>query len=365
MQRIASRRARGTVRSFDGRSVHRRFRVASGARLAHDEPDTLHESPVMPLPQQRAMTPREWGLMLALSLLWGGSFFFVGIIVKSLPPLTIVALRVSIAALVLWASGRWTGVSPRRVLAAFPSLATMGLLNNVVPFSLLVWAQTHLSSGLTAILNAATPVLTVIAAHFLTQTEKMTPRRIFGAALGFVGVAAMVGGDVASGLAGNALAEGACILAAAFYALSSIYARRFRAAGLAPFDIATGQLTASSLMLAPIAALVDAPWNLPMPGTATLIAILLYACLSTALAYIVYFRILSGAGATNVVLVTVLAPATTILLGAMILGERLESRDFLGLGLIALGIAFVDGRLPTMAAAHWRANRLGLGAAPD
>src|SRR5579863_3740437 len=157
------------------------------------------ESP-MPPAQQRAMTSSEWGLMLLLSLLWGGSFFFVGILVKALPPLTIVALRVSIAALVLWTGARWTGVSPRRVFAAFPSLATMSFLNNAVPFSLLVWAQTHLTSGLTAILNAATPVLTVIAAHFLTQTEKMTPRRVFVAALGFLGVAAMVGGDVVSGL---------------------------------------------------------------------------------------------------------------------------------------------------------------------
>jgi len=300
------------------------------------------------------MTPREWGLMLLLSLLWGGSFFFVGIIVKSLPPLTIVAIRVSLAALALWVTGRFTGVSPARVFRAFPSLAAMAFLNNAVPFSLLVWAQTRLPSGLAAILNAATPVLTVVVAHFLTQSEKMTPAKVVGALLGLIGVAAMVGGDVASGAGGNALAEFACILAAAFYALSSIYARRFRIMGLAPIDVATGQLTASSLMLLPIAALVDAPWTLPLPGAPTLLAIALYALLSTALAYIVFFRILAGAGATNVVLVTVLAPASTIMLGALVLGERLESRDFLGLALIALGIAFVDGRLPAMLAARWR-----------
>ena len=301
------------------------------------------------------MTPREWGLVLLLSLLWGGSFFFVGIIVKSLPPLTIVALRVSLAALTLWLTGRFTGVSPRRIVQAFPSLAVMAVLNNAVPFSLLVWAQTRLPSGLAAILNAAMPALTVVAAHFLTQTEKMTPAKVFGALLGFVGVAAMVGGDVASGLGGDALAEFACILAAGFYALSGIYARRFRAMGVAPIDVATGQLTASSMMLLPIAALVDAPWTLPLPGASTLVAIALYACLSTALAYIVFFRILAGAGATNVALVTVLAPATTIMLGALALGERLEGRDFLGLALIALGIAFVDGRLPAKLAARWRA----------
>ena len=308
----------------------------------------------MPVTRQRAMTPREWGLMLLLSLLWGGSFFFVGIIVKSLAPLTIVAARVTLAALALWLTGRFTGVSAGKIVAHLPSLIVMALLNNAFPFSLLVWAQTRLPSGMAAILNAATPVLTVVAAHFLTQNEKMTPTKVIGAVLGFVGVAALVGGDIATGVTGNALAEGACILAAAFYALSSIYARRFRGLGLAPIDVATGQLTASALILAPIAAFVDAPWTLPLPGAPTLVALVLYALLSTALAYIVFFRILAGAGATNVGLVTVLAPASTIMLGALVLGERLDSRDFLGLALIACGIAFVDGRLPARLAARWR-----------
>ena len=135
---------------------------------------------------------------------------------------------------------------------------------------------------------------------------------------------------------------------------SGSVARRFRGLGLAPIDVATGQLTASALILAPIAAFVDAPWTLPLPGAPTLVALVLYALLSTALAYIVFFRILAGAGATNVGLVTVLAPASTIMLGALVLGERLDSRDFLGLALIACGIAFVDGRLPARLAARWR-----------
>ena len=300
-------------------------------------------------PQQRAMSPYEWGLTLLLSLLWGGSFFFVGIIVKSLPPLTIVASRVGIAALARWASAAWTGVSTARIRANFPSLMALAALNNAAPFTLLVWAQTHLPSGVAAILNATTPVLTVIAAHFLTQSEKLTPMKLAGALLGFAGVAAMIGGDVSAGLGANLPAELACVLAAGFYALSSIYGRRFRARGLAPIDVATGQLTASSLILLPLAALVDAPWTLPAPPASTLLALGLFACFSTALAYVVYFRILSGAGATNVVLVTVLAPATTIALGALLLGERLEPRHFHGLALIALGLAFVDGRLPAKA----------------
>ena len=302
---------------------------------------------------QRAMSASEWGLLLALSVLWGGSFFFVGVAVKSLPPLTIVALRVSIAALALWTTAGLTGVSVARIRAAFPSLLVMAVLNNALPFSLLVWAQTHLPSGVAAILNAATPLLTMIAAHVLTTAEKMTVMKLMGGLLGFAGVAAMIGLDASSGLGGNVLAELACVAAAAFYALASIFGRRFRAMReIKPIDVATGQLTGSSLVLLPLAGLFDMPWRLPFPPLTTVAALLAFGCFSTALAYAVYFRILAGAGATNVVLVTVLAPATTILLGAIGLGEHLAARDFFGLALIAMGLAFVDGRLPRRAA-NW------------
>ena len=296
--------------------------------------------------QQRAMTPVEWGLLLFLSLLWGASFFFVGVIVKELPPLTIVALRVAIAALALWVTGPLTGVSLARIRSAAASLLLMAVFNNVLPFSLLVWAQTKLPSGFAAILNASTPLLTVLAAHVLTTSEKLTPMRMAGAALGLAGVAWMVGPDLSSGLSGSFLAELACVLAAAFYALSSIFGRRFSGLGLKPIDIATGQLSAASLVLIPAALFVDHPWALAAPSMSTVAAIIAFACFSTALAYIVFFRILAGAGATNVGLVTLLVPVTTIALGALALGERLELRHFVGLALIAAGLAFIDGRLP-------------------
>jgi drug/metabolite transporter (DMT)-like permease len=322
--------------------------------MRHVAPRLAMTQPPTP---QRPMTGFEWSLMLLLSLLWGGSFFFVGILVKSLPPLTIVALRVGIAAAALWATGAFTGLSPTRVREAFPSLVGMSILNNVVPFTLLVWAQTRLPSGFAAILNATTPVMTVIAAHFLTTTEKLTRAKIIGALIGFVGVAAMVRSDFTSGLSGDALAEAACLVAALFYALSSIYARRFRPAGLTPIDVSTGQLTGSALLLLPLALLFDQPWTLPAPSLTVVLTVLAYALLSSALAYIVFFRILAGAGATNVVLVTLLAPATTIVLGAFALGERLEPKHFLGLALIAVGLAFIDGRLPAMLRSRARSRQ--------
>ena len=301
---------------------------------------------------QRAMTATEWGLLLLLSLMWGGSFFFIGVAVKALPPFTIVAARVSIAAALLWLAAPLTGVSLARLRAAAPALAALALLNNVAPFSLLTWSQTHLASGLVSILNATTPVFTVVVAHLFTIEEKLDPRRLVGALVGLAGVAAMIGPALLGGFADHLVAELAALLAALSYAAASVFARRFRRLGLTPIDVATGQVTASSLVLLPLAALFDAPWRLPAPGGAAIAAIVALGALSTALAYVVYFRILAGAGATNVVLVTLLAPATAILLGAAVLGESLAARDFVGLGLIALGLAVIDGRLPAAARAR-------------
>jgi drug/metabolite transporter (DMT)-like permease len=306
---------------------------------------------------QRAMTAAEWGLLLLLSLLWGGSFFFVGLAVKALPPFTIVAARVSIAAALLWLAAPASGVSVARLAGQAPALILLALLNNVAPFSLLVWSQTHLASGLVSILNATTPVFTVVVAHLFTDEEKLDPRRLAGALVGVAGVAAMVGPELLSGIANDLVAELAGLLAALSYAAASVFARRFRRLGLTPIDVATGQVTASSLVLLPLALIVDAPWRLPAPGGATIAAIVALGALSTALAYVVYFRILAGAGATNVVLVTVLAPATAILLGALALGESLAARDFFGLGLIALGLAVIDGRLPAAAWVRLAAER--------
>jgi len=297
------------------------------------------------------MTPTEWSLLLLLSLLWGGSFFFVGVAVKALPPFTIVAARVATAAALLWLAAPFSGLSPARLLAAAPQLLVLALINNVAPFSLLTWSQTHLASGLASILNATTPVSTVFFAHIFTRDEKLNASRLFGALIAFSGVAVMIGPDLRD-LGDDLAAELAALLATLFYAAASVFARRFRRLGLAPIDVATGQVTASSLVLVPLALLVDAPWRLPAPGLAPIAALLAIGALSTALAFVVYFRLIAGAGAVNAVLVTVLAPAFAILLGAMALGERLAPPHFAGLALIAFGLAVIDGRLPRAALAR-------------
>ena len=293
----------------------------------------------------RTMNWREWSMLLVLSVLWGGSFFFVGIAVKELPPFTIVVLRVGLAAIMLFVACRLTGVripTDRRVWAAFFG---MGILNNVVPFSLIVWGQTHIASGLASILNATTPLSTVIVAHFLTSDEKMTGNRLAGVIVGFAGVVVMIGPAALDGFGTDILAQLACLAAALSYAFAGVYGRRFKRMNVAPMATATGQVTASTILMIPVALLIDQPWTLAMPSPATWGAIFGIAVLSTALAYVLFFRILASAGATNLVLVTFLIPVSAIMLGSLALGERLAPQHFIGMALIAAGLAAIDGRL--------------------
>jgi drug/metabolite transporter (DMT)-like permease len=220
----------------------------------------------------------------------------------------------------------------------------MGFLNNVVPFSLIAWGQSHIASGVASILNATTPLFTVVIAHVLTKDEKMTVTRLLGVIVGLVGVALMIGTDVLQSLGVNILAQLAILAAAISYAFAGVFGRRFREMGISPMAAATGQVTASSVMLLPIMLAVDKPWILPVPSPATIGALVGVAILSTALAYILYFRILATAGATNLLLVTFLIPVSAILLGVLVLNEVLLPKHFIGMALIGGGLAAIDGR---------------------
>ena len=225
------------------------------------------------------------------------------------------------------------------------SILLLALLNNAIPFVLFGWSQTHIASGLASILNATTPIWGVLVAHFLTHDERMTPRKIAGVLLGFGGVATMIGPALLTNLGSSALAQLACVSAALCYALAAVWARRFRKMGLSPISVTTGQLTAGALMMLPLALIVDRPWTHAFPPLTALGAIVALALLCTAFGYVLYFRLIDSSGATNALLVTLLVPPVAILLGALFLGESLAVQDFFGLGLIALGLAAIDGRL--------------------
>ena len=293
----------------------------------------------------RRMNRAEWLAILLLSVLWGGSFFFAGVQLKALPPFTIVFLRVALAAIILNVLVRGLGKKMPASRTAWRAFFGMGMLNNAMPFCLVVWGQSHIASGLAAILNATTPISTVIVAHLLTDDEKMTGNRLLGVAIGFLGVVVLIGPDSLQRLGTHVLAQIAVFAAAVSYAFAGVYGRRFRRMGIEPILTATGQVTASAILLCPIALSVDAPWTLAMPPLPVWEAVIGSAVLSTAVGYVLYFRILATAGATNLLLVTFLIPVSAIIMGSYGLGEHLEPRHFAGLAFIGAGLAAIDGRL--------------------
>ena len=289
------------------------------------------------------MNCREWALLVTLSVLWGGSFFFAEIALESLPPLTIVTLRVGLAAITLWLVVLALKLPIPNSTPIWIAFLTMGLLNNVLPFSLIVWGQSQISSGLAAILNATAPLFGVIVAGILLRDESAAPLKIMGVVVGFAGVIVMM--DLSSIATSSLLAQLAILAAALSYACASVYGRRFKATGLNPILVAAGQVTGSTLLLLPIALWVDGndPYaNVPAQVWAAIISL---AVFSTAAAYILYFKLLASAGATNILLVTLLVPVSAILLGWLFLEESLQTPHVIGMAMIALGLSAIDGRL--------------------
>ncbi len=291
------------------------------------------------------MNGADWAILLVLALIWGGAFYFISVAVREVPPITYVWLRISFAALALWLYVWWRGGALGLPGWAWRSILLLALINNVIPFLLFGWGQTQIASGLASILNATTPIWGVIVAHLFTSDEKMTPRKISGVLVGFAGVAVMLGPDLLTSLGGDSLAQLACLAASLSYALAGVWARRFKGQKISPLAVSTGQLTAGALVMLPLALLIDRPWLQPMPSAGALGAIIVLAVVCSALGYVLYFRLIDSAGATNALLVTLLVPPVAIFLGWLLLKEAMAPRDFAGLGLIALGLAAIDGRL--------------------
>lgn len=289
------------------------------------------------------MSFSQWLLLLILSMLWACSFFFVSIALRELPPTTVVLVRVALAAAALAPIVRLLGHTLPSTWAAWQPFVVMSLLNNVIPFTLMATGQREITSALTSVLNATTPVWTLIIAHLFTADEKLAANKLAGVLLGIAGVAVLVAPALLTGeragLLGMALVLGGTIS----YGFSGLWARRFKTTP--PLVTACCQLTCSSLVLLPIATAVDQPWLLGAPGRDTLFALAGLALPSTALAYIVFFRIMAVSGPSNAMLVTLLIPPGAIALGVAVLGERLEAHHILGALVIASALIVIDGRL--------------------
>ncbi len=300
------------------------------------------------------MSAPTWGLLLLLGLIWGGSFFFARIAVHHIPPFTLVLLRLGLAAVALhlYLAGRF-GIY-QSLPRLWPQFLLLGLINNAVPHVLLFCGQTQMGAGLASILNATTPIWTVLIGNQLTTDERLTSTKLAGCLIGLLGTVVLLGPSVTSGGSVPFWALSLPILAAISYGFAAIYAKRFK--GIAPPVVAAGQLTGSSLIMLPAALIVDQPWTLAAPPLTAIAAILGLALLSTAFAYILYFRIIELAGATNTSLVTLLVPPSALLLGFLFLGERIGSAEITGMLLIAAGLLVLDGRLYAWIKGSFRPN---------
>ena len=290
----------------------------------------------------KALDAQDWSLLIFLSVLWGGAFFFAGVAVRELPPLTVVLVRVGLASAVLTPLFWYFGHSfPKKASDWLPFLG-MGFLNNVLPFGFIFAGQTQITVGLSSIINALTPLFTVLVMAIFHE-ERLTIYRLVGVLLGVVGVALLRGlevpvrGDETFGIA-------LCMAGAISYAFAALWARR-RLVGVPPLKSATCQLICSTLVMAVVVAVFDQPWSLDPPSLTTILSILALAIFGTALAYIVFFQIVVSAGAGNVMLVTLLIPVTALVLGNVFLKEPIQSREIIGATVIGIGLLFIDGRL--------------------
>lgn len=299
---------------------------------------------------QKTLTSRAWAEMLMLAFIWGGSFLAVRVALDEISPLTTVAHRTGWAMLVLWGVVIFRRIEIPRKPKIWIAFLVMGLLNNVIPFSLMAWAQLHIESGLTSILNAATAIFGVIAAAIFFADERMTARKAIGVTLGFAGVATAIGLENLKNFDLRSLAQIAIIAGAVSYAIAGVWARKMLG-GLPPQVAAAGMLTGSTLIIVPIAWVLEGPITLDLQPR-TIAAIGYYAIIATAGAFLLYYRVLAMAGSGNLMLVTLQVSPIAIMIGAVALDETLNTNAYAGFGLIAIGMVILDGR-----ALHWLRHR--------
>ncbi|MGJ8546694.1 MAG: DMT family transporter [Sulfitobacter sp.] len=300
---------------------------------------TLKTSPQM----QKTISARAWGELALLALIWGTTFLSTRMALDEIGPLWVVAHRVFWAALVLWAIVLLRRLPLPRGWQIWAGFAVMGLLNNILPFTLMAWGQLHITSGLTSILNAATAIFGMLTAAIFFTDERLSARKLFGAALGFLGVATAIGLENLLRFDLRSLAQLAVIAGTISYALASVWGRK-RLCGLHPLVASAGMLGGAALGMLPIAWLFEGPLDTSL-APRTIGALGFMTVIATAFAYLLYYRVLAMAGSGNLMLVTLLIPPVAIAMGAAVLGESLRASAFGGFALLAAGLLVIDGRV--------------------
>jgi drug/metabolite transporter (DMT)-like permease len=285
----------------------------------------------------------EWALLLTLSIIWGGSFFFNAVALRGLPPMLVVFGRISIGCLGLLAIISLTSLTLRPYLCRWRQFLIIGVLNTAIPFSLIVWGQQYIASGLAAVINATTPAFTILVAHFITSDERASMRKFFGAIIGLGGVATLIGLDALGGFGDHILGQAAVMGAALCYAFAGSYARRLH--DIPPPILACGQLAGSTIVLLPLVLFITRPWELSLPSADVLGAVVGLGLVCSTLAYLIFFRLLSTVGITNISLVTLLIPLSASTLGMAFLNEPFTWRLVAGMAIICVAAALIDGRL--------------------
>lgn len=293
--------------------------------------------------QQMSLSSRAWGELFLLGAIWGASFLSIRIALDEIPFLTSVAHRVTWAAILLWLVVLLMGLPLPRSPRIWGAFLVMGLLNNVIPFGLMAWGQLYIESGLTSIFNAATAIFGVLMAALFFADESLTRRKLLGVLIGFAGVVTAKGWDSLASFDIQSAAQLAVLAGCLSYALASVWARK-NLSGLAPQIAAAGMLTGSTIIILPLAWMIDGPISLNLQ-TDTMLAIAYYSLIATAGAYLLYYRVLAMAGSGNLMLCTLIIVPFAIVLGAVFRGEALTLNAYAGFALLALGLAILDGRL--------------------
>ena len=290
------------------------------------------------------MRSQDWLQLIALATIWGSSFLFIELALVDLGPLTVVNLRLLFAAISLLLVWRWRRLAWKIDKRLWLALLLMAVTNNILPFSLIVWAQTHISASLASILNSSVPLFGVVLAWFFAHDERPSIAKFVGVIVGFIGVIVLIAPDgqaVEAATLGGKLA----VLAATFcYAASIIYGKRFKRWQVPALIPAAMQALIGGILLLPFTLALESPWNYQLSSIWTPVAVVCLGVFCSALAYLLFFRILASAGAINLMLVTLLIPISGCLMGAVFLQERLSPANLVGMLIILSGLIIVDGR---------------------
>lgn len=298
--------------------------------------------PAQARPDQTRISARAWVLLALLALIWGGSFLSNRAALAEVPVATVVAMRVAGGCVLLWLWIWFRRLPLPKTPGLWKVFLGMGALNNAIPFSLIVWGQQHIDSGLASILNASTAIFGVLVAALVFSDERLTPRKALGVTIGFAGVVVAIGPAALLRLDPGSLGQLAVLGASLSYAFAAAFARA-HVRDLRPEVAAAGMLSGASLMMVPAALVLDGvptfDWSVSVWA-----AVLWLAVGCTTLAYLLYYRVLTLAGAGNLGLVTLLIPPVAIVAGWAVYDEALPLRAFFGFGVLALGLLVLNGQ---------------------